>query len=252
MLAVATLLVVLLLSVLVTRIASVALVHTGLGEEAARFQARSAFTGTGFTTAETEAIVSHPLRRRIVGHLMLAGNVGIVTAVSSLLVSMWSFEAGGWQRPAALAVGLLALCGFATSRWVDGWLCAAIRWGLMRFSDIDLRDYARVLHLRDDYSIHELRITSDDWICERTLGELKLEDEGVRVLAVACPGGGFLGAPPSDTELQAGDQLVIYGRASRIAELEQRPVGASGDERHAAARREQDERTAMERERAGR
>lgn len=52
MFAIASLLVVLVLSLLVTRIATVALTHTGLSREVARFQARSAFSGVGFTTSE--------------------------------------------------------------------------------------------------------------------------------------------------------------------------------------------------------
>jgi Trk-type K+ transport system membrane component len=50
MIAVVSLLLVLTISMVVTRVASVALVHTGMGPEAARFQARSALTGAGFTT----------------------------------------------------------------------------------------------------------------------------------------------------------------------------------------------------------
>ena len=73
-----TLLLVLIVNMALTRIATVALVHTGLGRETARFQARSAFTGVGFTTNEAEGIVTHPVRRRIVMWLMLVGNVGIV------------------------------------------------------------------------------------------------------------------------------------------------------------------------------
>lgn len=53
-------LIVLTLSLVITRIATVALTMTGLSSEAAEFQARSAFTGTGFTTAEAEKIVNHP------------------------------------------------------------------------------------------------------------------------------------------------------------------------------------------------
>jgi len=33
---------------------------TGLSRESARFQARSALTGGGFTTTESEAVVRHP------------------------------------------------------------------------------------------------------------------------------------------------------------------------------------------------
>jgi Trk-type K+ transport system membrane component len=86
MISVISLLVVLTLSILVTRIATVALTHTGLSQESAKFQARSAFTGVGFTTNESEKVVNHPLRRRILLLLMLLGNAGVVTAVSSLIL----------------------------------------------------------------------------------------------------------------------------------------------------------------------
>jgi len=68
---VAALLTVLALSLLITRLATVALTHTGMSTQAARFQARSAFTGTGLTTSEAEQVVRHPVRRRIVMTLMV-------------------------------------------------------------------------------------------------------------------------------------------------------------------------------------
>ena len=63
MIPVVSLLTVVTLSMVVTRIAAVALVYTGLSHQAARFQARSAFTGVGFTTSEAEHLVNHPVRR---------------------------------------------------------------------------------------------------------------------------------------------------------------------------------------------
>jgi len=57
MIAILSLLLIVTLSVLVTRTAAVALTHTGLTRETARFQARSAFTGAGFTTMESEQVV---------------------------------------------------------------------------------------------------------------------------------------------------------------------------------------------------
>ena len=66
MTAVISFLVVLFISLLVVRIAGVALTVTGMPREAARFEARSAWSGTGFTTTQSEQIVRHPLRRRIV------------------------------------------------------------------------------------------------------------------------------------------------------------------------------------------
>src|SRR5687767_7500660 len=69
------------ISLLITRIASVALTVTGLSRQSARFQARSAFSGVGFTTSEAEDVVNHPVRRRIVMWLMLIGNAGLITIV---------------------------------------------------------------------------------------------------------------------------------------------------------------------------
>ena len=78
LLPIVTLLIIVMLSLLITRIASEALTHTGLSRESARFQARSAFSGVGFTTSESEQVVNHPVRRRILMVLMMLGNAGIV------------------------------------------------------------------------------------------------------------------------------------------------------------------------------
>src|SRR5919108_324765 len=95
MYAIGSLLVVIAIGLLVTRIATVMLIATGLSRETARFQARSAFTGSGFTTSEAEAVVSHPVRRRIVATLMLLGNAGIVTVVGSLVLGFAGGDSSG-------------------------------------------------------------------------------------------------------------------------------------------------------------
>lgn len=117
MLAILSLLVVVVLSILVTRVATIALTHTGLSREAARSQARSAFTGAGFTTSESERVLSHPVRRRIVMLLMLLGNAGFVTAVSTLILTFVS-PGGG-----ALGVKVVALVA-GVRRPDDTWLGA--------------------------------------------------------------------------------------------------------------------------------
>jgi len=81
--AIVGLLVAVLLTLLVNRIATTALMFTGLSHEMARFQARSALCTVGYTTSESEDIVTHPVRRRIIGALMLMGNMGFVTMIAS-------------------------------------------------------------------------------------------------------------------------------------------------------------------------
>lgn len=97
MVAIASLLLIVALSLLVTRVAAVILVATGTAHHVARFQARSAFTGAGFTTSESERVVNHPLRRKVIATLMLLGNVGIVGAAGTAIL--------GFQRGAVGQAG---------------------------------------------------------------------------------------------------------------------------------------------------
>jgi hypothetical protein len=107
MFAILTVLAVVVLSVLVTRVAGIALTLTGLPRETARFQAQSAFTGVGFTTREAESVTIHPDRRRIVLSLMLMGNAGIASAIAGLMISF--LDPGG--TPEALRRGAVLVGG---------------------------------------------------------------------------------------------------------------------------------------------
>ncbi|KKI94147.1 hypothetical protein WQ54_01010 [Bacillus sp. SA1-12] len=61
---------------------------TGLKKKVSRFQVISMMTGTGFTTGESEFILSHPFRRKLGIFLILFGAFSlavIISSVSSLL-----------------------------------------------------------------------------------------------------------------------------------------------------------------------
>ena len=254
MIPIISVLIVLTLSVLVIRVATVALVHTGMGREAARFQARSAFTGVGYTTSEAESIVTHPVRRRIAGWLMIAGNLGIVTAMSSLLLSFVDMraDASSWLLFAVLAGGLMAVLLLSSSAWVDRHLCRTISWALNRFTELDARDYARLLHLREDYGVSELKIQPGEWLAGRTLADACLVQEGIIVLGIECPSGAFIGAPAQDTEIHELDSIVVYGRTPRITEIDRRRLDGEGERSHAEAVEEQKHIAQAERSAAGR
>lgn len=253
MIPVLSVLLVVALSLIVTRVASVALVHTGLSREAARFQARSAFSGVGFTTSEAESVVGHPVRRRIIMWLMLIGNAGIITAIAALALSFIGMEgAGGLWTFAVLAGGIVLLLLLASSSLVERRTAQWISWALNRYTDLEARDFARLLHLRDDYGVSELRVTADDWIAGKTLAETGIAREGLIVLGIECPGDRFIGAPEPDTEVRDGDLLVLYGRTPRIRELDLRASDRAGDERHDEAVAEQERVARDERQKADR
>jgi K+/H+ antiporter YhaU regulatory subunit KhtT len=250
MAALISLFVALILSILVTRIATVALTHTGLSRESARFQARSAFTGVGFTTSESEGIVNHPVRRRIVLLLMLLGNAGLVTVVTSLILTFVDQEG---SRPAVISavvivVGLLVLGAVASSLWLDRRLSKVISWALNRYTHLPVQDYAGLLRLTGDYRIAELRVRGDDWMAGRALRELKLRDEGVIILGITRANGVYVGAPKGPTMIRPGDTFILYGRQSCFEALDRRQKGEGGDREHDQAAREQRELIRRERE----
>ena len=229
-------------SLLITRVGTTALVHTGLSRQVARFQARSAFFGVGFTTSESESVVNHPVRRRIVLWLVLLGNAGIVTVLASVVLSAKGITPA---RVAMLAGGSAVLMLLARSSLLE----RAIDTALSRWTHLDVRDYADLLHLSGDFAVAELQVEDGDWLAEKTLGELHLRDEGVVVLGITRAGGIWIGAPDGETILRAGDVLVVYGREDRVCELDERRGGATGDAAHAAAVAEQERLEAEEEER---
>lgn len=237
MLAVATTLIAILLTLLITRVATVALTATGLSRELARFQARSALTGTGFTTSESESVVTHPVRRRVILGLMLLGNAGLATIIASMMLSFTGSSGARVTllRAGLLIAGLAVIVTVAKSEAVDARLSRVIALLLRRFGDLQLRDYARLLQLTRDYGVSELEVMPEDWLANRSLGDLKLADEGVLVLGINRSDGAYEGAPRGHSMVHPGDVLVIYGRVDALAELDRRGAGAAGDRAHRQA-----------------
>jgi hypothetical protein len=242
--AVLSLLLILILSVLLTRIGTVILVHTGLSREIARFQARSAFTGAGFTTSESEQILNHPLRRRVVSTLILLGNAGVVTAMASLLLAF----IGESALPKAIqfllmAVGVAGVWFIASSKTFDLWLSRLISRQLARHSSLNVIDVDSLLHLAEGYRISELAVAdTDEWLANRSLAETRLRDEGVAILAIARADGSFVGNPTGHSRIEVGDTLICYGRAEVLAAVRKRRRGRHGDQVHEQLSQEERER----------
>lgn len=236
-----SLIVILSLSLLVTRIATVLLVYTGLSRETAAFQARSAFTGVGFTTSEAESVVDHPVRRRIIRTLMLIGNAGVVSAMASLILTFVGQEQViSWYWKVGILAGSVAvLWAVATSRFVDRQLQKVIASAVQRYTSMQVRDYASLLHLSEDYEIRELLVGERDWLANKRLIDLRLRQEGINVLGVKRTSGEYIGVPNGESIIQPGDILLLYGCAGSLKELEKRRADHSGDVRHDQAVQQQ-------------
>ena len=241
MAAILTLLIVLTLSLVVTRAATIALTATGMSREAARFQARSAFSGAGFTTTESESVVRHPVRRRIIMWLMLAGSAGIVAVIASVVLAaaQGGEDINGLVRVALVSGSILLIWWASRTRWVDERITWLATKALSRWSNLEAHDYAALLHVGGEYIVTELTVDADGWLAGRDLGSLSLRDEGIVVLGIERVDGSYFGVPRADTTVDAGDVLVLYSRAESIAGLDQRESGGVGDAAHEAAVREQ-------------
>jgi Trk-type K+ transport system membrane component len=90
------LLTIVLIILIVVKLGSIAFQFTGMEPKMAMFQSLSAFTNTGFTTSASEHVVQHRTRRLIATILIIAGYIGIVGVIVTLIRS-YAVESGNWM-----------------------------------------------------------------------------------------------------------------------------------------------------------
>jgi len=248
MLALFSFLIILLVSSLITRIATVALTLTGVSRDIARFQALSAITGAGFTTSESENIINHPARRRIISLTIRLGGVGFLTTIASLLLTFVNTASDDERliRVAILAAMLIVFGLIGQSHFVDRYLTRIIQYFLRRWTDLELYDYASMLHLTSEYHVDEVIVDHHSWVADKTLAESELRQEGIIVLGIYRDDESYIGAPRGDTRVCSGDKLIAYGREEDLEEIRKRLQGQQGDEEHEQAVSDQKAREKVE------
>ncbi len=221
MYAVATFLVVALLSLLFTRAATGVLIATGMPPDAAGFQARSAFTGAGFTTAEAENVVNHPVRRRVISTTMFVGNLGVPTLVVTVLLGFLApGPAETSTRALVLVTGIAVVVALAFSKPVTRLFVEIGRRGAQPVLRRALSGQVEpLLTLSADFQVVALPLADD--VPLRSIRGLQQALPELRVLGVRPTGrpGSFVGGQPADIELHAGDDLVVLADTTQLAAL---------------------------------
>jgi len=234
--AVFSLIIVLFVAFFLIRAGTAALTLLGLSRDLALFQAISAFTGVGYTTAESELILTHPDRRKVVMALMVVGNIGLMTAVSSLVLTFASADlSDGIWRVAWLIAGLSIVTFVLLQRRVAVVMHRLFRDLLRRTGRLDVQDFVDLLQLTGEYGVIELNIGASHWLAGRRLAETRLLEEGVTVLGIQRPDGSFTGVPRGETRLEVDDVLVVYGKESAIETLCARRQDSEGQVEHEQA-----------------
>ena len=231
MYAIVTFVIVAIISMLFTRLATGALIATGMPPEIAAFQARSAFTGTGFTTTEAENVVNHPVRRKVLATTMLVGNLGTPTLVVSVLVGL--IGPGPGDTPERLVVGvgsLLALLVVLNLPPVTGALeRLGERYARRRLTPAVGEELRELVDVGDGWVVAEVEVTRRPELGPRSLRGLDRALPDLRLLGVRradALGGHLLAEPPEDLDLAAGDALVVFGTRGRVARLASTHPGA--------------------------
>jgi len=209
------------ISLLAVRIGSIALTLTGLSWDTASFQSYSAFFGVGFTTREAEMVVNHPVRRRIIRDLILAGNIGLTSALATLVVSVVGNESE--LHPMLILAGLVGavlLLIFIIGRpSVRKLLDKVIRHTLLKAGLVKALDYELLLRIGSGYSVSELEVLETSPLAGKPLRVSRPWDHGVIILALRRDGDEKPGIPGPEDSLLPGDVITVYGQEARFAEL---------------------------------
>jgi hypothetical protein len=226
MFAIFSLLIIILLSILVVRIGTIALELTGLSTEIASFQAQSAFSGVGFTTSESEIIVAHPVRRRIVRILILLGSAGLTTSIATLVIAFIGDKGhDAFIKGSILCSGVLVLYLFARSKHIYVLMRKVIDRALRKWTTAHIFDYEQLLGLHEGYTISRIPVRHSSRLIEKKLHELRHELEGINVLAIYRRLHGkdiFIGGLNADSQVKAKDVLICYSHEDAAKSFAQR------------------------------
>lgn len=146
------------LTVMIVRVAGVIMRLTGLPENIARFQALSALTGTGFTTGESEMIVNHPIRRRVLIALMIIGHLGFVALGSTFIVALINASddsSGLFVQSMIILAAVIFVFILTMFKPLDSLMCEFAEKLLLKTTSLGRQEYKRVLQLEDNFSIVE-------------------------------------------------------------------------------------------------
>ncbi len=222
---------VLLVSFIVVRIGAIAFQLTGLDWSLAKFQALSCFTGTGFTTKESELIVSNPQRRKIASFLIVLGNAGLVTMIATFANSL---QPGGGQAKLSLPF-LKNYLPAEMLPWVNLAVILLLFYLLYKLFTHDdsghgltslLRKFVKkdiakpvtfeeLLITTGGYGVSRITVLPDSPILNKTLIDSKLRSYDITVLAIKR-GNETIPNPSADKTFSLNDELICFGKFENI------------------------------------
>jgi MFS family permease len=213
------LLVAILISFIVVRIGGFALQLTGMESDVARFQALSAFTGTGFTTTEAERVVKHRTRRRIVTILIILGNAGLVTIIATLVATFTQVTGYSWffARLGIIVVSIFILYRLIIGSRFGNRFLQWVRKPLMKRILVETPTVEEIFHVGKEWGISLVMIEEKSKYIGLSLADIAA-DENIQVLALDRYLD-FIPRPDREEKISKGDRLLVYGSSESVKKL---------------------------------
>ncbi len=219
-------------SFIAVRLGAVAFELTGLDWSMATFQALSCFTGTGFTTKESELITSNTQRRRIAGFLIIVGHAGFVTLIAtfantlspnlfssdktiSVLNGVFSPGLIPWVNLIIVIAGIFVSYHIAKFGKFDKKLTNLLRSKIIKREIIKRVSFEDLVVATGGYGISQIEIDNHSPILDKTLMNSELRDADITILAVQTKGT-IIPNPPARTKISLGDKLICFGKLENI------------------------------------
>jgi hypothetical protein len=206
------------ISYLIVRIGAIALEMTGMERSRARFQALSAFSGTGFTTREAELVVGHPRRRKIVTYLMILGNAGIVSVIATFVVSLRQPGFRFSLNLVIIAAALFVLFRIVSHQRFAKKLTTKIRETLREKLHFEKVHVEELLMQGEGYGVASVLIDKKSKIAGQSLTGSGFRERDLMILSIERDEE-VIPVPRAQSKIRAGDRLICYGKLENLMDL---------------------------------
>jgi len=213
------LLITILVSFIVVQIGGLALELTGIEPDIARFQALSAFSGTGFTTREAERVVGHRTRRRIVTVLIILGNAGLVTVIAMLVASFTQVTGYLWLfvRLAIIVGGIFGFYQLIIRSRVGHRILRWVRTPLVNRIIREMPAVEEIFHVGKDWGISLVTVKEGTKSIGLSVADIATEGN-IEILSIDRADAS-IASPDRQEKIIGGDRLLVYGHGKSVRRL---------------------------------
>ncbi len=224
--------IIIIVSFIAVRIGAIAFELTGLEWSLAKFQALSCFTGTGFTTKESEMITGHPQRRHIASILIVLGHAGLVTLIATFanslrtdiimpkitipfLHSVIPPRLLPWINLLIIAFVIYATYKIFSNTKFAGKLTDALRSHIVNKEIVKRVSFEEVVIATGGYGVSSMEIYKDSPILGKTILESDLRSHDITILVIER-NGETIPNPAANTRVLLNDRLICFGKLDKI------------------------------------